>query len=114
MISAVVDVIAEDHLTRTHDAAEGISAARPERGLRDVLIDKALVEKVPTLGICLGMQLLGTSSDEGKLPGLGWLTGSLIRALVSVPSLVLRPRPLICSISPFLAPATIRCRRPSS
>jgi glutamine amidotransferase len=50
-----------------------------ERGLRDVLAAKALIEKVPTLGICLGMQLLGTSSEEGKLPGLGWFTGKTVK-----------------------------------
>jgi imidazole glycerol-phosphate synthase subunit HisH len=50
-----------------------------ERGLRDVLNEKALVEKVPTLGICLGMQLLGRGSDEGRLPGLGWFTGQTVK-----------------------------------
>lgn len=50
-----------------------------DRGLRDILIARALVEKVPTLGICLGMQLLGRNSDEGKLPGLGWFTGQTVR-----------------------------------
>lgn len=44
-----------------------------ERGLREVLNKKALTEKVPVLGICLGMQLLTNSSEEGKLPGLGWI-----------------------------------------
>src|SRR5688500_13648220 len=42
-------------------------------GFREVLDRKALVEKVPVLGICLGMQLLTDSSEEGKLPGLGWI-----------------------------------------
>ncbi|GAA4321347.1 imidazole glycerol phosphate synthase subunit HisH [Flaviaesturariibacter amylovorans] len=41
--------------------------------LREVLDHKALVEKVPTLGICLGMQLLTKGSEEGVLPGLGWI-----------------------------------------
>ncbi|MGZ8517734.1 MAG: glutamine amidotransferase-related protein, partial [Chitinophagaceae bacterium] len=34
-------------------------------GLREVLDHKALVEKVPVLGICLGMQLRTRGSDEG-------------------------------------------------
>ena len=47
---------------------------RIERGgFREVLHQKALVERVPTLGICLGMQLLTEGSEEGTRPGLGWL-----------------------------------------
>jgi imidazole glycerol-phosphate synthase subunit HisH len=42
-------------------------------GLREILDRKALQEKVPILGICLGMQLLTRSSEEGKIPGLGWI-----------------------------------------
>lgn len=41
--------------------------------LRKVLDQKALVDKVPVLGICLGMQLLTNGSEEGVLPGLGWI-----------------------------------------
>ncbi len=42
-------------------------------GLREVLERKALVERVPVLGICLGMQLLTRGSEEGELPGLCWI-----------------------------------------
>ena len=41
-------------------------------GLIDVLNKKALADKIPFLGICLGMQLMTKSSEEGKLKGLGW------------------------------------------
>lgn len=44
-----------------------------EEGIREVLELKVLREKTPILGICLGMQLLTKGSDEGKLPGLGWI-----------------------------------------
>ena len=47
--------------------------------LRDVLDRKALHDRVPTLGICLGMQLLTRSSDEGQLPGLGWIDATTRR-----------------------------------
>ena len=47
--------------------------------LREVLNHKALVEGVPILGVCLGMQLLTRSSKEGTLPGLGWISGVTVR-----------------------------------
>lgn len=50
-----------------------------DSGLREVLERKALHERVPTLGICLGMQLLTRGSDEGQLPGLGWIAATTRR-----------------------------------
>jgi len=47
--------------------------------LIDVLNEKVRVEKVPVLGICLGMQLLSKGSEEGSLPGLGWIDAESIR-----------------------------------
>jgi imidazole glycerol-phosphate synthase subunit HisH len=44
-----------------------------QRGLLEVLNQRVLIEKVPILGICLGFQLLSKSSEEGQLPGLGWI-----------------------------------------
>jgi imidazole glycerol-phosphate synthase subunit HisH len=44
-------------------------------GLREVLDNKVLVEQTPILGVCLGMQLLTRSSEEGVKPGLGWISG---------------------------------------
>jgi glutamine amidotransferase len=41
-------------------------------GLIDILNEKVKVEKVPILGICLGVQLMTKMSEEGQLPGLGW------------------------------------------
>jgi glutamine amidotransferase len=46
-------------------------AALTERGLVGTLRRKALADKVPLLGVCLGMQMLGHSSEEGSLAGLG-------------------------------------------
>lgn len=47
--------------------------------LIDILNRKALVEKVPVLGICLGMQLMAIDSEEGKLEGFGWIDGHIKR-----------------------------------
>ena len=47
--------------------------------LRSVLDRKALREKVPVLGICLGMQLMTRSSEEGNAAGLGWVSAQTTR-----------------------------------
>jgi len=44
-----------------------------ESGLIPLLNDKVLKERTPTLGICLGMQLMTGGSEEGRLDGLGWI-----------------------------------------
>lgn len=44
-------------------------------GLKSILDNKVLNQKTPILGICLGMQLLSESSEEGIEPGLGWIKG---------------------------------------
>lgn len=47
--------------------------------IKEILDYKALSEKVPVLGICLGMQLLTGKSQEGTLPGLGWIDAEVLR-----------------------------------
>jgi glutamine amidotransferase len=42
-------------------------------GLREVLNERVLEARTPTLGICLGMQLMTKSSEEGPAEGLGWI-----------------------------------------
>ncbi|MBF4375474.1 imidazole glycerol phosphate synthase subunit HisH, partial [Vibrio anguillarum] len=44
-----------------------------------MLEQKVLHEKIPFLGICLGMQLVLEKSEEGQLPGLGWIKGEVKR-----------------------------------
>lgn len=46
-------------------------------GLQPALEKAVLENKVPVLGICVGMQMLANSSDEGSLPGLGWIPGKV-------------------------------------
>ncbi len=37
----------------------------------------AVERKIPILGICLGMQLMASFSEEGDVPGLGWIPGTV-------------------------------------
>jgi glutamine amidotransferase len=48
-------------------------------GLRELVTRRALEEGVPTLGICVGMQMLTGGSEEGKEPGLNWIAGKTVR-----------------------------------
>lgn len=48
-------------------------------GLLEVLNQKVLQQKIPILGICLGMQLFTEFSEEGNVEGLGWIKGKTIK-----------------------------------
>lgn len=50
-----------------------------DSGLRDSLDDVVLNKKIPILGVCVGMQMMALSSEEGKLPGLGWIDSKVVR-----------------------------------
>lgn len=44
-------------------------------GMKEKLDQLVLEKKLPIIGICVGMQMLAKSSEEGKLSGLGWIDG---------------------------------------
>jgi imidazole glycerol-phosphate synthase subunit HisH len=48
-------------------------------GLLEAMAEPVLVRQVPFLGVCLGMELLADHSEEGKMPGLGWIRGEVAR-----------------------------------
>lgn len=51
-----------------------------ERGLHDALREQAVENRIPLLGVCLGMQLLATAGTEGgSNPGLGLIDGEVVR-----------------------------------
>jgi glutamine amidotransferase len=53
-----------------------------QKGLWDVLNKAVLIDKKPILGICLGMQLMTNSSEEGNVKGFGWIDATVIRLQV--------------------------------
>ena len=48
-----------------------------ESGLLETLNDLVLNKKKPVLGICVGMQMMAKSSEEGILSGLGWIEATV-------------------------------------
>lgn len=46
-----------------------------QSGLRQAADELVRGRNVPVIGICVGMQMLANGSDEGRLPGLGWVPG---------------------------------------
>lgn len=62
-----------------------------QSGVKDCLDEQVLEKKIPIMGVCVGMQILGEGSEEGNLPGFGWIKGQVkkfdISNLSSVPHL---------------------------
>ena len=48
-----------------------------ESGMRSKLEHLVIEKGIPAIGICVGMQMLAESSEEGQLPGLGWIKGTV-------------------------------------
>lgn len=46
-------------------------------GMRETLDHMVKEKQVPVLGVCVGMQILGDASDEGRDAGLGWIPGRI-------------------------------------
>jgi len=48
-------------------------------GLRDTLDELVLRQRVPVLGVCVGMQMMARGSEEGDSPGLAWIDAEVER-----------------------------------
>ncbi len=61
-------------------------------GLRPSLESLVIEQKVPVLGVCVGMQMLASGSDEGVLSGLSWIPGR-VRDFAGMPQSAGLPMP---------------------
>jgi glutamine amidotransferase len=50
-----------------------------DSGMREKLDELVLDKKIPVMGICVGMQMMGNRSDEGKEEGLKWIDGEILK-----------------------------------
>ncbi len=50
-----------------------------DSGMRHKLDELVLEKKVPVIGICVGMQMMGQRSDEGELDGLKWIDAEVLK-----------------------------------
>jgi imidazole glycerol-phosphate synthase subunit HisH len=73
----------EEVMKATHLILPGVGAfdfvmrSLKQSGLIPALNRFALEEKRPVLGVCVGMQVMFESSEEGVLNGLGWFEGKV-------------------------------------
>ena len=74
------DIESADHLILPGVGHHGAAmASLRERDLIGPLNRAVLERKTPTLGICLGMQLMSRSSEEGGQQSLGWVDAETSR-----------------------------------
>lgn len=48
-------------------------------GMRQKLDELVLDKKIPVIGICVGMQMMGNRSDEGSMEGLKWIDADIVK-----------------------------------
>lgn len=79
--SKVTDIEAATHIilpgVGSFDAVSKALFARPD--VVNALQTQVIDEQVPFMGVCVGMQLLFSNSEEGVEPGLGWIEGDVRR-----------------------------------
>ncbi len=84
-VKAVASDNPNDFLEATKIVLPGVGAfdegmrRLKEQGFIETLNKRVLGDKVPVIGICLGSQLLGKSSEEGERAGLGWIDMEVVR-----------------------------------
>ena len=75
----------EQFIDATHLILPGVGAfdwaisKLNESGLRKTLDILVLEKKIPILGVCVGMKIMATQSEEGLLNGLNWIKGKVLK-----------------------------------
>ena len=54
-------------------AFDAVISKLNDSGLRDRLDDLVINKKMPVFGVCVGLQIMAKSSEEGKMEGLSWI-----------------------------------------
>lgn len=57
----------------------------------EAVLEAVIQKKKPLLGVCVGMQMLADSSEEGNEKGLGWIPGSVLKLVSNDPVRVKLP-----------------------
>jgi imidazole glycerol-phosphate synthase subunit HisH len=82
-VSTIVAKSSPELLGASHLILPGVGAfdwamARlNDSGMRGTLDNLVQCDHIPVLGICVGMQMMARSSDEGVASGLGWFDASV-------------------------------------
>ena len=78
LVGTADDLAAADRIVLPGVGSFDWAMGRLDRsGLRPALERAVLEERKPILGICVGMQMLARGSEEGRLPGFGWIDGQV-------------------------------------
>jgi len=59
-------------------------------GMREALDSAVLEDKLPVLGVCVGMHIMTLNSEEGELAGLGWINAEV--KLLDVERIAQKPK----------------------
>ena len=50
-----------------------------DSGMREITEELVLNKCIPILGVCVGMQMMAETSEEGECDGLGWIKGNVVK-----------------------------------
>ena len=92
LVTSVESLVQADHVILPGVGSFDWAMQRLERtGLRQALDEQVLEKNVPVLGVCVGMQMMARTSEEGSEPGLGWIDGAVKRFSLTSDSQLILP-----------------------